>query len=334
MEDSFDVHGRALAAILQLPVLNRDEIPIEDSCPICLNSLGDICSGSIQNEGTYQEYHAEAAQEIPLSGVTKLVGCGHMFCRVDLIEWIRCLHGTCPTCRHQFANIRPVSESDNESSDGDYMPNEDEEEEDEDDGNITIDVDEDDFEAFEMDMSFMDTDEDETEDSAETGSDDAESAHTAGSSRTRSEEVPISRLVRRNVTDFVDRDAFERMQNPAPPQDPAPLQPMATINGRFHLNTAIRTALDFASRISIPTIEWVSNEEEDEGDDEGGEEEDTDVSMENWGLSDGDGSESISDGSMFVLGDDRSFGLDNADIAEVVDLFRIDDEEDVTEEQK
>ncbi|KAI0637999.1 hypothetical protein C8Q77DRAFT_1088849 [Trametes polyzona] len=66
-------------------------------------------------------------------GVTKLVSCGHIFCRACLVEWIRGRHGSCPSCRNVFSSIRPPSDSDNESSDGDYVPGDDEED-DEDDG--------------------------------------------------------------------------------------------------------------------------------------------------------------------------------------------------------
>jgi hypothetical protein len=59
-------------------------------------------------------------------------------------------HGSCPTCRHIFLDIRPPCESDGESSDGDYFPNEEEDEEEEDD---FLDGDaEDEFEVDEMDL--------------------------------------------------------------------------------------------------------------------------------------------------------------------------------------
>lgn len=42
-------------------------------------------------------------------------------------------HGSCPTCRHTFLDIRPPSDSDDESSDGgEWIPDEHEEEEDDD----------------------------------------------------------------------------------------------------------------------------------------------------------------------------------------------------------
>ncbi|KAJ8475146.1 hypothetical protein ONZ45_g15712 [Pleurotus djamor] len=71
------------------------------------------CTGPLGNEGDE-------------SGVTKLTACGHIFCRKDLIAWIRGLHGSCPTCRHIFLDVRPISDSDDESSDGgEYVPDDD-----------------------------------------------------------------------------------------------------------------------------------------------------------------------------------------------------------------
>jgi len=51
-------------------------------------------------------------------------------CVFSLVEWIRGYHGTCPTCRHKFLDIKPPSDSDYESSDGDYIPDDEEDEED------------------------------------------------------------------------------------------------------------------------------------------------------------------------------------------------------------
>jgi len=41
-------------------------------------------------------------------------------------------HGSCPTCRHPFLDLKPYTESDAESSDGDYIPEDDEDEEEDD----------------------------------------------------------------------------------------------------------------------------------------------------------------------------------------------------------
>ncbi|KAG6861002.1 hypothetical protein C0995_005022 [Termitomyces sp. Mi166 len=98
-----------------LPVLTAKDIPDdEDSCPICLTPFSSLFLDNIDG-----------------SGVTKLAACNHIFCRKDLTQWIQRLHGSCPTCRHVFINIRPPSDSDNESSDGgEYVPDEDFDDED------------------------------------------------------------------------------------------------------------------------------------------------------------------------------------------------------------
>ncbi|KAI1786686.1 hypothetical protein LXA43DRAFT_1032914 [Ganoderma leucocontextum] len=123
------VQERIQLAISRLPVLTKAEIPIDDSCPICLNPFDAILDGKVREElgGQGGPGSDESA------GVTKLVSCGHIFCKACLVEWIRGRHGSCPSCRHVFSSVRPPSDSDNESSDGDYVPGDDEED-DEDDG--------------------------------------------------------------------------------------------------------------------------------------------------------------------------------------------------------
>ncbi|KAF8192557.1 hypothetical protein BJ912DRAFT_1057906 [Pholiota molesta] len=94
---------------------------------------GSATAAAKEKSDVDEEGKEEDNEEV-LVGVTKLEGCGHVFCRRDLTEWIRSQHGSCPTCRHTFLNIRPLSAvSDDESSDGgEYVPNpEDFEDEDE-----------------------------------------------------------------------------------------------------------------------------------------------------------------------------------------------------------
>ncbi|KAF5369857.1 hypothetical protein D9758_001097 [Tetrapyrgos nigripes] len=111
--------------IESLPALHKSTIPPDESCPICLLSFEDIL-------------HDET-QEDPLSGVTKLPSCHHVFCRRDLVEWIRGMNGKCPYCRHAFLDIRPPSDSDGESSDGgEYIPMDDDDEEED---SFTLDTD-------------------------------------------------------------------------------------------------------------------------------------------------------------------------------------------------
>ncbi|KAJ8593297.1 hypothetical protein M405DRAFT_859064 [Rhizopogon salebrosus TDB-379] len=105
-------------ALDDLPILHASSVPKDESCAICLTTFDAILSGDVSQEGETED------------GVTKVVGCGHLFCRKDLSEWIRNFHGSCPTCRHPFLDIKPYTESDAESSDGDYIPEDDEEEED------------------------------------------------------------------------------------------------------------------------------------------------------------------------------------------------------------
>ncbi|KAJ3986922.1 hypothetical protein F5890DRAFT_1501268 [Lentinula detonsa] len=98
-----------------LPYIDKHSVPEGVCCPICLVSFEDILE--------------DASAEKPLGGVTMLPSCQHTFCRNDLIEWIQGMHGSCPSCRHVFLDIRPPSDSDSESSDGgEYFPNEEEEE--------------------------------------------------------------------------------------------------------------------------------------------------------------------------------------------------------------
>ncbi|CDO71385.1 hypothetical protein BN946_scf184908.g143 [Trametes cinnabarina] len=142
------VQERIELAISRLPVLTKADIPIEDSCPICLNPFDAILEPKAADGAVESPPEADE-----LAGVTKLVACGHIFCRAwwlqslfacrhffdtilntrSLVEWIQGRHGSCPSCRNVFSSIRPASDSDNESSDGDYVPGDDEDEDDEDD---------------------------------------------------------------------------------------------------------------------------------------------------------------------------------------------------------
>ncbi|KAJ3869674.1 hypothetical protein EV359DRAFT_76472 [Lentinula novae-zelandiae] len=128
--------------IESLPSLVKDSVPEDLCCPICLVSFEDIFK--------------DMSTEIPLGGVTMLPSCRHIFCRNDLTQWIRNMHGSCPSCRRVFLDIRPPSDSDGESSDGgEYLPNE-EDEEDEDlyllDTDDMVEADEFDFEMEEVDL--------------------------------------------------------------------------------------------------------------------------------------------------------------------------------------
>ncbi|KII94821.1 hypothetical protein PLICRDRAFT_193049 [Plicaturopsis crispa FD-325 SS-3] len=144
------VYERAAHAISSLPALPRDAVPVDDACAICLVPFKDILEVEDALEEDAEEWGGRG-------GVTKVEGCGHMFCMQDLVEWIRNLHGSCPTCRHEFLDIRPPSESDGESSDGgEYMPGDDDEDDEEDEEEDDGFLDTDGFDVDEMDMEFDD----------------------------------------------------------------------------------------------------------------------------------------------------------------------------------
>ncbi|KAI0772058.1 hypothetical protein BD413DRAFT_548014 [Trametes elegans] len=111
---------RIQRAISRLPVLSKAEVPQNDPCPICLNPFDTLLDGKPVEAAPDLESH--------LTGVTKLVACGHIFCRPCLVEWIRGRHGSCPSCRNVFSGIQPASddEYDDESTDDDYEPGDDE----------------------------------------------------------------------------------------------------------------------------------------------------------------------------------------------------------------
>ncbi|KAJ7904467.1 hypothetical protein B0H14DRAFT_3421245 [Mycena olivaceomarginata] len=107
MDPVSSVEDRISVFIDSLPVLGKEDVDIADSCPICLVSLESLLADS--EPGTEE-------------GVTKL-NCAHIFCRKDLLEWIRNLHGSCPTCRYEFLDIHPPGSDDESSDGGEYLPN-------------------------------------------------------------------------------------------------------------------------------------------------------------------------------------------------------------------
>ncbi|KAG6821239.1 hypothetical protein H0H93_002349 [Arthromyces matolae] len=179
--------------IEELPVLTGKDIPDDaDSCPICLTPFTVLFQDDTGDE----------------PGVTKLITCNHFFCRKDLTQWIRSLHGNCPTCRHVFLDIRPPSESDDESSDGgEYIPD---------------DLDEDDqfSDAFGYTTDEMDYDAPEWDDRDERDTDmddvvfggaddDSEWGLTDGESSMASEDVHVPFILNEAGWDGGDADEVE-----------------------------------------------------------------------------------------------------------------------------
>jgi RING-type zinc-finger len=91
------------AIIDDLPTLPPNSYPLEDSCPICLLPFSLILaeqepSGDGRNmvsevdhrQNSVLDHFSQSSEldhEYP--GVTKLIGCGHVFCKKDLVEWIQ-----------------------------------------------------------------------------------------------------------------------------------------------------------------------------------------------------------------------------------------------------
>ncbi|KAJ7179203.1 hypothetical protein C8R46DRAFT_1211788 [Mycena filopes] len=110
-----NVQDRITAFIDSLPVVT--DVGDSDSCPICLNPFA-----ALLDESDLDPNNEEC-------GVTKL-SCSHIFCRKDLVEWIRNMHGSCPTCRDEFLDIQPPGSDDESSDGGEYIPEDDEDEDD------------------------------------------------------------------------------------------------------------------------------------------------------------------------------------------------------------
>ena len=63
----FSTDSEAVRTSIQdLPVLSKEQVPLEDNCPICLLPFLEI----LQDKGDDEE-----------NGITKIEGCGHFFCR-------------------------------------------------------------------------------------------------------------------------------------------------------------------------------------------------------------------------------------------------------------
>ena len=69
---------RVQRAISRLPTLKKDEIPSEESCPICLTPFDAILEDNATVDGSPE---GEPSKQDETAGVTKLVACGHIFCR-------------------------------------------------------------------------------------------------------------------------------------------------------------------------------------------------------------------------------------------------------------
>lgn len=62
--------------LASLPVLRKEDLDLEESCPICLVPFGTVF------EEEEQERERQGAETLA-GGVTRLVDCRHVFCRKE-----------------------------------------------------------------------------------------------------------------------------------------------------------------------------------------------------------------------------------------------------------
>ena len=73
---------RITRAIVKLPTLTAEQITQDDCCPICLIPFSAILNHTAPSAGVLQHLPV-APDAVDLSGVTRLDGCGHTFCRLE-----------------------------------------------------------------------------------------------------------------------------------------------------------------------------------------------------------------------------------------------------------
>ncbi|TFK55472.1 hypothetical protein OE88DRAFT_1651796 [Heliocybe sulcata] len=74
-------YERARAMVGKLPDLKRDTVPLDECCPICLLNFGSFYEE--QAIAVTEAKEADIEEGAAGKGVTKLVGCGHLFCRKE-----------------------------------------------------------------------------------------------------------------------------------------------------------------------------------------------------------------------------------------------------------
>jgi hypothetical protein len=87
--------------ISALPRLTEEQIAsgghTDSCCPICLVPL--LALVTEEEMALAMESPAHSIEDL---GVTRLVQCGHHFCRRDISKWMREGNTSCPTCRRPF----------------------------------------------------------------------------------------------------------------------------------------------------------------------------------------------------------------------------------------
>jgi len=74
--------------VLQLPTLTPKDVHPDDSCAICLTGFSSIFADEAELKAS-DDFDVDTEVE---SGITRLVGCGHLFCRKESVDRSSCLN--------------------------------------------------------------------------------------------------------------------------------------------------------------------------------------------------------------------------------------------------
>jgi len=95
-------NGEIRSIVEKLPHLTESDLENlghhDSSCSICMNTF--LASLAEEEMAQAMDSPAQPAEDL---GVTRLIDtCGHVFCRKDLLSWIRDGNASCPLCRALF----------------------------------------------------------------------------------------------------------------------------------------------------------------------------------------------------------------------------------------
>ncbi|KAI9467038.1 hypothetical protein BJY52DRAFT_1236052 [Lactarius psammicola] len=102
-EDGLPRLDRRIQSIAEkLPRLTESDLESlghrDSTCSICMNTF--LASLAEEEMARAMDSPAQPAEDL---GVTRLIDtCGHVFCRKDLLSWIRDGNPSCPLCRTMF----------------------------------------------------------------------------------------------------------------------------------------------------------------------------------------------------------------------------------------
>lgn len=83
--------------IRELPEVKERDLGTDETCPICQETF--LSAIAAQELAFAMDTPGMVIEDL---GVVKLPGCGHRFCRKDILIWAVASHSTCPACRNKF----------------------------------------------------------------------------------------------------------------------------------------------------------------------------------------------------------------------------------------